>query len=69
MQYFATYLGGVSVIYQRGTVKVIGTVTGIILVVLSVKLENVQNGFHQMLVAASNLNVTKMMIVPRTHIV
>ena len=69
MQYFATYVGGVSVIYQRGIVKVIGTVTGIILVVLSVKLENVQNGFHQMQVAASNHNVTKMMIVPRTHIV
>ena len=67
MQYFATYEGMVSVICQRGTVKVIGTVIG--MVVLSVKPENVLNGFHQMQVAAQHHNVIKMMIAPRTHIV
>ena len=57
------------VVYQRDTVKVIRTVTQTILVVLFVKLVNVLNGFHQMLVVAPYHNVIKMMIVLKTHTV
>ena len=52
------------VVYQRDTVKMMESA----MMILSVKID-VLNGFHQMLSAAPNHNVSQMRIVLLTYIV